>query len=152
VDLPDVNIEVYGDDAGAFWDFMSVHQEERTDSQQVLFKAAMQGMRIVFCHDAILVLKMMKMPSCPQPLSDTGLWNTMVNGERRTLAWDYSDRGWPWFESNIANIRGVHSMSRLEFYKDIIKLDGMDDILKCVTQGAPMHPDRFEKTLSLKVF
>lgn len=54
-------------------------------------------------------------------------------------------------------MRGVWSKSRLEFRDDDVPNFDTDEewdvwLDNCQAQGTPIHPDRFEKTLSDKVF
>ena len=88
-------------EAGVFWDFMSVFQQKRSPVEDALFKAAMHSMQLVYSHDAVMVLKMIAMPPCPYPLDANRQYDAVVRGKPRELAWDYEDRGWPWFESNV---------------------------------------------------
>ena len=67
---------------------------------------------------------------------EAGLLSRLASS--KTMAWEYQDRGWPWFESNIANMRGVSSFLRLEFAEEIIKLEDVPDMLACQASGLPM--------------
>ena len=87
----------------------------------------------------VFVLKMMRMPPCPYCLDEKRQYNAVVKNKTRKMAWEYQDRGWPVFESNISNMRGVGSMSRLEFADEAIKVEHLFDIYRCQANGLPMH-------------
>ena len=136
-------------EAGVFWDFMSVFQQKRSLAQDAWFKAAMHSMQLVYSHDAVVVFKMFAMPACPKPLDANGRYHAVVRGKQRKLAWAYESRGWPWFESNVSNLRQrVSPSNRYEFREDISDLR---NTAKFAPQGVPLHPDRFEQSLATKV-
>lgn len=138
--------------AAVFWDYLSVFQSERDALQTLLFKAAIRGMQLVYHHETAVILKMMKMPPCPYSLDAKGQFSVEIKGKRRQFAWEYHDRGWPWFETNIANLREALSRTCLEFPDGNIPPVDTPAVVNCQAKGAPMHPDAFAKSLSGKFF
>jgi len=105
-------------DVGVFWDFLSLPQSKgggRTPLETRAVKLALANMQLLYGHTHAAVLKMIKMPLPPARLDKRRRFTVVVDGKPKTLAWEYHDRGWPFFESAVANINLAVRASRLEF-------------------------------------
>ena len=158
------------DDVGVFWDFLSLHQhcphsgEKRSQIQSDHFCLALSGMQYIYAHDLTCVIKLQHMPPCHKELGEDGRFEALVDGEPKRLGWHYSDRGWPTFESALANLSRATQWSRLTFNDEALGLDGkappqtknppllLDFRYKHVTNDPPLHPDTLSDLLLSKTF
>lgn len=145
-------------DLAVFWDFISIHQAERSAVEKAFFRASLKGMQLVYGHDLSLVLKMTAMPPCPHELDESGRFEAIVKGETVSLAWEYPQRGWPTFESAVADTRTAVFSSRLCFGHDLSDMIAERDTFgavfsqKYTSQGLAVHPARLAKKLDARSF
>lgn len=158
------------DDVGVFWDFLSLHQHDphsgkkRSRIESDHFSLALSGMQYIYAHDLTCVIKLQHMPPCHRELGEDGRFEILIDGELKRLGWHYSDRGWPTFESSIANLSRATQWSRLTFSEEALGLDGkaspgvknppllLDFRYKHVTNDPPLHPDTLSTLLLSKSF
>merc|ERR1711879_337994 len=100
---------------------------------------------------------MKAMPPCPHALNEKGQFNAVIKGVSRLLGWHYDARGWPAFESAVADARVKVLGSRLEFGADISFAKCVEDGIRLsfapyVSQGTAIHPDDFWDMLSARSF
>lgn len=157
------------DDVGVFWDYLSLHQNcahggaKRSAIESSHFSLALSAMQYIYAHDLACVVKLRRMPACPHQRGADGRFETLIDGESKRLGWEYADRGWPTFESYVANLSRATQWSRLQFSEESLQLDGecpkrtnppllLDFRYKHVTNDPPVHPDRLAEQLMSKTF
>ena len=157
------------DDVGIFWDYLSLYQNDahsgakRSEIESSHFSLALSTMQYIYAHDLTCVIKLRRMPACPHELGADGRFETAIDSESKRLGWHYGDRGWPTFESCVANLSRATQWSRLQFSEESLELDGdcpkrrnppllLDFRYKHVTNDPPVHPDRLAYQLGSKTF
>lgn len=152
-------------DVGIFWDFLSLHQRWQTRSvlENMHFKLALSGMQYIYAHRLVCVIKLKRMPSA-KALSARTAVSSPSCGEPRRLGWHYEDRGWPTFESAVADLCRDVLWSRMQFTEEDLELSGSSEYkqmwsplledfrYKHATNDPPIHPDRLASLLSTKTF
>lgn len=128
------------------------------------FSLALSGMQYIYAHDLTCVIKLQHMPPCHRELGEDGRYEILIDGELKRLGWHYADRGWPTFESSVANLSRATQWSRLTFNEEALGLDGkaspgvknppllLDFRYKHVTNDPPLHPDTLSTLLLSKSF
>jgi hypothetical protein len=155
-----------------FWDGMSLQQNHmgmtRTTAEDEQFNAALHNMHLLYGHTYSMVLKLTGMPAPPQPLDGRRQYTVRtLDGAELVLAWEYGDKGWPFFESSIADSNLGIDGSRLEFGAHLQDLEACDKLGRNMlinssefvsasfrdnTRRPPLSPERFEVELELRTF
>lgn len=107
-----------------FWDFLSLHQDPRSEAEEALYKKATAAMHLFYSIQGASVFRIVDVPAdCDNPIP-------------------YDQRGWTTFESAVAGAGKPY----------VYTIRGGQDVTRNQASPVPMAPARFNEIIETKQF